>query len=580
MPIRRLIVLAVSGLLVAAVAFTIWQGYQLQRELTRAESSVTAVRAALSEDDARDRDQAIADLQDAATDAANRTGSAWWGMLTHAPFFGDDAHGLRVLSRTLALVSTDGVAPMAESVDELDGLTTSDRIDLDLLDSLQAPINRASQVFTEAAANVNRVDTSGFLGFFDQRYADYADELDSAAMSLRSADTAVQVLPDMVGADGERDYLLLFQNNAEIRATGGMPGSWALIHAEDGRLEMAEQGTASDFPTAEEPVVPLTSAEVAVYGEEYGRFFQDPGFAPDFPRGAEMWKAHWERKFPETQLDGVLALDPVGMSYLLDGTGPVTAAGRTLTSDNAVEELLSRPYLELDAEGQDAFFEAAARAIFEAATEELASPVSFVEGFERAAREGRFLVASVPCGGRAQAGGKPRAGGPDRQMTGRRRTWTSGSTTQRRPRCPSTCATEPPLSLTSCADGRQQLSGRMTLSQTISPSEAAKLPASVTGPGDEVTEPGAQTVLVRIYGPHGGSISDLMIDGRRVAASEENVRLKGVQVVTVVAQISTRDDVVATWTMESGEGQTGDVKLGMTPSVVPGNSSRTFASGC
>ena len=57
------------------------------------------------------------------------------------------------------------------------------------------------------------------------------------------------------------------------------------------------------------------------------------------------------------------------MSYLLAGTGPVTAAGRTLTSDNAVEELLNRPYLELDAEGQDAFFEAAARAIFDAATE-------------------------------------------------------------------------------------------------------------------------------------------------------------------------------------------------------------------
>ena len=63
----------------------------------------------------------------------------------------------------------------------------------------------------------------------------------------------------------------------------------------------------------------------------------------------------------------------------------------------------------------------------------------------------------------------------------------------------------------------------MTLSQTISPSEAARLPASVTGSGDEVTEPGAQTVLIRIYGPHGGSISDLMIDGRRVGSSEQNV---------------------------------------------------------
>ena len=47
MPIRRIVVLVASGLLVAAVGFTVWQGYQLQRELTRAESSVTAVRAAL-----------------------------------------------------------------------------------------------------------------------------------------------------------------------------------------------------------------------------------------------------------------------------------------------------------------------------------------------------------------------------------------------------------------------------------------------------------------------------------------------------------------------------------------------------
>ena len=120
----------------------------------------------------------------------------------------------------------------------------------------------------------------------------------------------------------------------------------------------------------------------------------------------------------------------------------------------------------------------------------------------------------------------------------------------------------------------------MTLSQTVSPGEAAKLPASVTGPGDEVTEPGAQTVLVRIYGPFGGSIDDLMIDGRRTGSTDGSAILKGRPVITVVAQISTRDDVVATWTMESGEGQGGDVKLGVTPSMVPGNSNYILASSC
>ena len=158
----------------------------------------------------------------------------------------------------------------------------------------------------------------------------------------------------MVGADGQRDYLLLFQNNAEIRATGGMPGSWAQIHAErrpDGDGRAGYSDATSRRPTSRSCRSPPTRS--TVYGKEYGTYFQDPGFAPDFQRGAEMWKAHWERKFPTIELDGVLALDPVGMSYLLDGTGPVTVDGRTLTSDNVVEELLSRPYLELDPDEQD-----------------------------------------------------------------------------------------------------------------------------------------------------------------------------------------------------------------------------------
>ena len=40
-----------------------------------------------------------------------------------------------------------------------------------------------------------------------------------------------------------------------------------------------------------------------------------------------------------------MALDPVAMSYLLDGTGPVQVDGTTLTRDNVVDELLNKPYL-------------------------------------------------------------------------------------------------------------------------------------------------------------------------------------------------------------------------------------------
>ena len=82
------------------------------------------------------------------------------------------------------------------------------------------------------------------------------------------------------------------------------------------------------------------------------------------------------------------------MSYLLEGTGPVTVADQELTSENVVEDLLSRPYLELDPVQQDAVFREAASSIFEAATGDLADPVAFVKGLGRATDEGRFLVAS------------------------------------------------------------------------------------------------------------------------------------------------------------------------------------------
>ena len=51
----------------------------------------------------------------------------------------------------------------------------------------------------------------------------------------------------MLGGEGERRYLVAFQNNAEVRATGGMPGSLVTLTARDGRLEMGRSLTPDAF---------------------------------------------------------------------------------------------------------------------------------------------------------------------------------------------------------------------------------------------------------------------------------------------------------------------------------------------
>ena len=387
------------------------------------------------------------------------------------------------------------------------------------------------------------------------------------------------MLPTMAGGDGARNYLMIFQNNAEIRATGGMPGSWALLHADRGELSMAQQGTAGNFGELSEPIAPLSKAELTVYGEQLGTYFQDANFTPDFPRAAELWSARWEKQFAGTNLDGVLSLDPVAMSYLLEGTGNIQVGDLTLTPENLVDELLNRAYIDLDPMEQDALFADAARALFDAITKDLASPVSFVSGLDRAANEGRFRVASFDPsveevlagtgveGALAGDDGTPHFDIGVNDATGSKmgyylRYWAK-------------------MESTGCtAEGLQSLVGSMTLNQSITVSDASGLPISVTGTGEYGTERGAQLLLVRLYGPYHGAISNVRIDGRAIDRDLKIIDIDGRPVATLTVLLSTRKDVLVTWQAVSGPGQVGDGRLGLTPSIRAGTDSTSFESAC
>ena len=133
----------------------------------------------------------------------------------------------------------------------------------------------------------------------------------------------------------------------------------------------------------------------------------------------------------------------------------------------------------------------------------------------------------------------------------------------------------------SCLDDRQQLDASLKLDQSITPEAAAGLPDSVTGGGNHGTEPGSQLLFVRVYGPVGGSLESFVIDGHSIDIDEEDVtEVEDRPVATLAVILETRDPVLLTWSMESGPGQTDDVELAMTPSVLPGNEDEVFAASC
>jgi hypothetical protein len=159
--------------------------------------------------------------------------------------------------------------------------------------------------------------------------------------------TVVQILPDILGVNGRRQYLLLAQNEDEIRATGGFISGLGLLTVEDGDIHELTFQDASTFDNVNLrdnsasynfPPKPLYELMKLDYF-----LMRDANYWPDFPYSAQAAIDLYLKVAPETQIDGVIAIDQEFMSLLVAATGPVTIpqTGQTITAQNTVESFRS-----------------------------------------------------------------------------------------------------------------------------------------------------------------------------------------------------------------------------------------------
>ncbi|GAA1758121.1 DUF4012 domain-containing protein [Nocardioides hankookensis] len=555
-----------------------WTAYRVNQDLTAAVDDVTVLRTAIEDGDDQAADAALTKLEDHSSSAAERTNGPTWWVLERLPSFGDDAQGVAVVSSVVDDLAASGIDPLVRVSGDLESIVPSDgRIDPAAVEALQDPVTSARTAFVAADQRLSEEDSSGYVERFRSKYRDLASQVQEAASALTSADTAVRVLPSMLGAEGSKNYLLVFQNNAEIRATGGLPGAVSLVHADNGAVSMTRQVAANTFGNTDKPVLPLTPAEEEIYGDVLGTFFLNANLQPDFPRAADLWKARWEQVYPE-KVDGVLSIDPVAISYILGATGSITVDGITLTADNAVDELLHEVYVRYeDPAAQDTFFRAVASAMFDRISTGVDSPRDLISALAKGADERRVYVhdfdeqVQSELSGTGVAGELDSAPGNNPQV-GVYLTDATGAKMSYYLRY------DVDVDATYCTDGVQGLTGHASLSSDA-PTDAASLPAYITGGGQFGTKPGNQLVFVRLYGPVDGEVSGVALNGKPITGFPA-IDSDGRKVFTAVVQLKPQQKADLTWRMRSGSEQTGSVDVAVTPSVQTGSESRKVSSAC
>lgn len=150
-------------------------------------------------------------------------------------------------------------------------------------------------------------------------------------------------LPDIIGGQTQRTYLVLFQNNMELRPTGGFIGSYALVSFEKGKMKTPE---VFDVYTADGQLKGFVKPPkpISTYLNEPKWYLRDSNWDPDFTTSAKT--AEWFlEKSMDQKVDGVIAIDLHTIESILKAVGPINLVdfqNEEITKDNFYQKIQSQ----------------------------------------------------------------------------------------------------------------------------------------------------------------------------------------------------------------------------------------------
>ncbi|MFF5174498.1 DUF4012 domain-containing protein [Micromonospora sp. NPDC000089] len=564
-----LVVLAVLSTVVGWVGF---RGWQARAHLVNAAGLARELSAQVVAGDIERARRTLAALQEQATAARGDTDDPVWWLGRHTPYAGDDLTAVREIAVAVDDLSRQAFPDLLRT-DLATLIPRQGRLDVARLGALADTVIEADAAVRQARTRLDAVPTGNLIPQVRSALTALRTELDRLAALTGAADRGARVLPPLLGAAGPRNYLLVSQNLAELRATGGMFGAYVVIRAEGGRIEMVNQGKASDLQAFTPPVADLPAELRRRYGDLPATYAADVNLTPHFPTAASLYREMVRRRTGVT-VDGVLAVDPVALSYLLTATGPVPVPdGPTLTSATAVRSLLSDAYRTMSPARQDEYFAASAAAVFDAFLSAKVSPKGVLSAFDRSITERRILFWSARKEERDILGESAIAGIlPERETTP-----TVGVFLNDGSGAKLGYYLSPTVRLTSggCRhDGRRELHLRFALHSSA---PADGLPDSVLGlakSGDPYT---ART-LVNVFSPAGGSLLRGSLDGRPIGLVSGQERRR--QVATVNVEVPPGGTRTVEVDLLTGRNSAGAPDLWLTPTATPATTQIVPAPSC
>lgn len=151
----------------------------------------------------------------------------------------------------------------------------------------------------------------------------------------------LDAVPEVLGTTEAKTYLVLFQNDKELRPTGGFWTAYALLRMEKGKIVSIQAGDIY-FLDIDNRVAfyPTPPAVIQKYLKLDKWYIRDTNMSPDYRKSVELFNEFWARVPGVPKTDGIIAIDTAFVQGLLTVLGDIKIPNyETFTSENVVYQL-------------------------------------------------------------------------------------------------------------------------------------------------------------------------------------------------------------------------------------------------
>ena len=279
-------------------------------------NNLKGVVYAIKDDDFNGAERAMDEVNADRISLKTRIDDPFWTMVGKFPFMKDDIQAVKELLGILDIACEDVIQPfiLEAKSHPLSDLKAENGFNVSLINSYLDFAEDILPTVDDMAAKMNAIN---FGPISKEAVGDYTEKITSLVETYEHFKDYIPLVRAFCGNGKDRFYLMLAQNSAEIRASGGFPGSVGTVRIQDGVLEIGDFMSVYDIiPMGQAFDSGITDQEIQLFGYMYAGEAHDSNFNPHFARVAEITAASYEEGYGET-VDGVISLTPAVIQDIL-----------------------------------------------------------------------------------------------------------------------------------------------------------------------------------------------------------------------------------------------------------------------